>query len=281
MHWHVNPTTTLDLTRTGMIMGIVNVTPDSFSDGGRHASATAAIAHGIAQWQAGAAILDIGGESTRPGAADVPVAEELSRVLPVITGLRAALPSALLSIDTMKAEVASQALAAGADIINDVTGLTGDPLMPEVAAAAACGVVIMHMQGNPRTMQLAPEYRDVVAEVTAYLHQRMHALEAAGIPAIRMAFDPGIGFGKTPGHNLALLRALDSLAPHGRPLLVGLSRKSFIGSVLGSPVMADRDWPTVALTSLARERGARVVRVHDVAPNHQALRMTEAILAAG
>ena len=280
MLWQVNPTTTIDLTRTGMIMGIVNVTPDSFSDGGRHATTTAAVDHGIAHWQAGAAILDIGGESTRPGAAEVPVAEELNRVLPVIAGLRAALPAALISIDTMKAEVARQALAAGADIINDVTGLTGDPLMPEVAATAACGVVVMHMQGKPRTMQLAPDYTDVVAEVTAYLHQRLHALESTGIPAARVVFDPGIGFGKSLAHNLALMRSLDQLAPHGRPLLVGVSRKSFIGAILGSSEISDRDWPTVALTSLARERGARVIRVHDVAPNHQALRMTEAILAA-
>jgi dihydropteroate synthase len=279
MLWQVKSNQAIDLTTHGVIMGIVNVTPDSFSDGGRHATVDSAVAHGIAQWHAGAAILDVGGQSTRPGAADVPESVELARVLPVIAGLRAALPAAWISIDTMKAEVARQALAAGADIINDITGLTGDPLMIKVAAAAACGVVVMHMQGSPRTMQAAPTYTDVVAEVTTYLRDRLDALAAAGIPPDRIAFDPGIGFGKTVGHNLELMRALTRLAPPGRPLLVGVSRKSFIGAVLGSTGIQEREWPTVALTSLARERGARIIRVHDVAPNHQALRMTEAILA--
>jgi dihydropteroate synthase len=278
MIWQIHPLRSLDLRRTGLVMGIVNVTPDSFSDGGKFLAAEEAVARGLEQWRAGAGILDIGGESTRPGAPPVSMEEELRRVLPVIQGIKAAVPEAVVSIDTMKAEVARQAIAAGADIINDVTGLTGDPDMAGLAAASGCGVVVMHMQGTPRTMQAAPRYDDVVAEVSGFFLRRMAELGAGGLRREQLVFDPGIGFGKTLEHNLALLRALPDLAPAGRPLLLGVSRKSFIGGLLGTTDLAARDWPTVALTSFAREAGVRVVRVHDVAPNVQAMRMTEAIL---
>lgn len=267
----------MDLRERAVMMGIVNVTPDSFSDGGRFPDANAAVAHGMAQWESGAEILDVGGESTRPGAAEVAAEEEMDRVLPVLAGLRQAVPDAILSIDTMKAEVAAAALAAGASIINDVTGFT-HPAMIEVAARSSCGLVVMHMQGTPRTMQSAPRYDDVVAEVRAFLSARLDALVSAGIARERVVLDPGIGFGKSLEHNLALLRSLDQLSPPDRPLLLGVSRKSFIGAVLGNAELSNRHWATVALTCLARERGARILRVHDVTANAQALRMTEAIL---
>ena len=281
MIWQTSPGRMLDLTRQGQVMGIVNVTPDSFSDGGMFLDAAAAVAHGLGLLEEGAAIIDVGGESTRPGAPEVSADEEMARVLPVVRGLRAAAPGALVSVDTMKAEVARQALAAGADIINDVSGLEADPGMARVAAASGCGLVVMHMQGRPRTMQEAPAYGDVVAEVGAYFRRRLDALTQSGITPERLVFDPGIGFGKSVAHNLSLLAGLATLAPAGRPLLLGVSRKSFLGRVLGSESLADRAWPTVAMTSLAREAGVRLVRVHEVAPNLQALRMTEAILAAG
>jgi len=269
----------LDLSQRGAIMGILNVTPDSFSDGGRHAGVAAALEHARRMIAEGAAIIDIGGESTRPGAAAVPAAEEITRTLPVVAALRAEW-SGLISIDTMKAEVAAAALAAGADIVNDVSGLTVDPAMAGVCAASGCGVVVMHMQGDPRTMQLAPRYDDVVAVVRAFFEERLAVLGAAGIDPEALCFDPGIGFGKTLEHNLALLRALPALAPGGRPLLLGVSRKSFIGKVLDSVDLADRAWPTVALTARARDAGVMLHRVHDVKPNLEALRMTEAILHA-
>lgn len=278
MLWKLPHHPPLDLRRRGMVMGIVNATPDSFSESGRFASAEAAIAQGLRLHAEGAEILDIGGESTRPGAAAVDAEEELRRVLPVIRGLAAALPGALLSIDTMKAEVADAALHAGASILNDVTGLTGDPNMPAVAARSRCGVVIMHMKGRPRDMQIAPDYNDVVAEVRAYLAERYHTLAAAGLDPETMVFDPGIGFGKTLDHNLALLRALPTLAPAGRPLLLGISRKSCLGALLDGAPVSERAWATVAMTSFARERGVRILRVHEAATNVQALRMTEAIL---
>ncbi|WP_226894621.1 dihydropteroate synthase [Luteolibacter marinus] len=261
-------------------MGILNVTPDSFSDGGRHAGVEAALAHARRMIGEGAGIIDIGGESTRPGAEDVPAGEEIARTRPVVEALRAEWDGCL-SIDTMKAEVAAAALAAGADIVNDVSGLTADPAMAGLCAESGCGVVVMHMQGDPRTMQLAPHYEDVVGEVRGFFAERLDALTAAGIDPETLCFDPGIGFGKTVDHNLALLRALPDLAPHDRPLLLGVSRKSFIGRVLGSTDLADRTWPTVAITAWAREAGVRIHRVHDVRPNAEALRMTEAILGAG
>lgn len=276
MTWRIG-SRTLDLTQSGLIMGIVNVTPDSFSDGGRFADPGRAVEHALAMVADGADILDIGGESTRPGAEPVDEAEELRRVLPVIRALRSQ-SQVLISIDTMKASVARAALDAGADIINDVTGLRGDAAMVRLAAERDCGLVAMHMIGDPQTMQTAPHYDDVVAEVRSYLEERLRILSTAGIAPERIALDPGFGFGKTLEHNLSLLRHLPQLAIGDRPLLIGVSRKSMIGKVLHSTDMADRHWPTIALTAYAREHGARILRVHDVKPNAQALRMIEAIL---
>jgi dihydropteroate synthase len=258
-------------------MGIINATPDSFSDGGSFLNPQAALAHGLQMVAEGAEILDIGGESTRPGAQSVEADEEIRRVLPVIQALRRE-SQVLLSIDTSKAAVARAALDAGADIINDVTGLRGDPEMPALAASTSAGVVIMHMQGQPRTMQLAPTYDDVVEEVGNFFRQALERSVACGIDPMRIALDPGIGFGKTPEHNRRLLAELSAFLEFGRPLLVGVSRKSFLGWLAGSSAMDDRFWPGVALTSLCRERGARLLRVHDVKPHTEALRMTEAIL---
>lgn len=278
MLWQLPHRPALDLDHRALIMGIVNATPDSFSEAGRFASADDAIAQGMRLHEEGADILDIGGESTRPGAEAVAAVEEMRRVLPVIRALAESLPGVIISIDTMKAEVASAAIEAGASIINDVTGLTGDPEMPVVAARTKCGVVVMHMRGRPRDMQENPVYDDVVAEVRDFLARRFRDLADAGVAPEAMVFDPGIGFGKTLTHNLELLRSLGSLAPEGRPLLVGISRKSMLGALLGGARVEDRSWATVAMTSFARERGARILRVHEAAPNVQALRMTEAIL---
>ncbi len=269
-----------DLAHQGIVMGVLNVTPDSFSDGGRHADCEAAIRHGLGMAKAGAAIIDVGGESTRPGAWPVAVEEEIRRTEPVVRGLRAAGVEAAISIDTMKAEVAARALAAGADIVNDVSALRHDPEMTRVMADSGAGLVLMHMQGDPRTMQDAPSYNDVVSEVLDFLRQRMEACLNVDIPPERIALDPGIGFGKNLQHNMALINHLPSLAAMGRPVVLGVSRKSFIGKITGSEHPADRDWPTVALTSYARRLGARVFRVHDPRPNLHALRMTEALLDA-
>ena len=221
----------------------------------------------------GADLIDIGGESTRPGADPVSEAEEMQRVLPVIEQLT----DLALSIDTMKPAVARAALDAGAEIVNDVTGLR-DPVMREVVRVTGAGAIAMHMQGEPRTMQSAPHYADVCGEIRETFRQTLDACLACGIDPMCLAFDPGIGFGKTVAHNLTLLQNLEAVRVGGRPLVLGVSRKSFIGKVLGSERMDDRDWPTVALTSYLRERGASVLRVHDVKPNAEALRMTEAIL---
>jgi len=267
----------IDLSRRARVMGIINATPDSFSDGGSFLDPQAALAHGLQMVAEGAEILDIGGESTRPGAQSVEADEEIRRVLPIIQALRRE-SQVLLSIDTSKAAVARGALDAGADIINDVTGLRGDPDMAALAAASKAGIVIMHMQGEPRTMQVAPTYDDVVEEVGNFFRQALARSVACGIEPMRIALDPGIGFGKTPEHNRRLLAELSAFLEFGRPLLVGVSRKSFLGWLAGSSAMDDRFWPGVALTSLCRERGARILRVHDVKPHTEALRMTEAIL---
>lgn len=260
-----------------MVMGIVNVTPDSFSDGGQFFDLELAVRHGVELAHEGADILDIGGESTRPGAEPVSVDEELRRVLPVIRALRAK-TKALISIDTFKARVAREALAAGADIVNDVSGLMHDAEMISVLQQSKAGVVLMHMKGEPRTMQLNPVYDDVVAEVRAFFDARLRVLAEAGVDERRVMLDPGIGFGKAVAHNLALLRSLPALRARGRPMLIGVSRKSMIGKLIGSDDLADRAWPTVALTSYVREHGASAVRVHEVAANVQAMRMTEAII---
>jgi dihydropteroate synthase len=266
----------LDLTRRGVIMGVLNVTPDSFSDAGSFLDAKAAVAHALRMESEGAEIIDIGGESTRPGAEAVEPEEELRRIVPVVEGLRAR-SQVIISIDTSKAIVAEAALGLGADIINDVTALLGDPRMPELAAKSQAGVVLMHMQGTPRTMQQNPRYPDVVAEVAEFLRQRVSVAIGYGMAADRIVLDPGIGFGKKPDHNLALLRSLGTLVELGRPVLLGVSRKSFLGWLADAPATPDRFWPGVALTSFCREKGARIFRVHEPEPHRDALRMTEAI----
>ena len=257
------------------LMGIVNVTPDSFSDGGLFLDPERAIAHGRELVQQGADVLDIGGESTRPGAAGVSAVEELDRVLPVIEGL--AVDGQPLSIDTSKAAVAAAALDAGAEIVNDVTGLRADPELAPLCAESGCDVVLMHMQGDPRTMQESPSYDDVVDEVRSFLAERVEFALAAGIAEGRIWLDPGIGFGKTAAHNMELLRRLGELRELGRPLVVGTSRKSFIGRVDGSSA-DERLGGTIASSVIAAAEGAAVLRVHDVAELRQALTVAAAVL---
>jgi len=267
----------VDLSRHGMIMGVLNVTPDSFSDDGEFFSIDKAVARGLEIVAEGARIVDVGGESTRPGAEAVGVEEELRRVIPVIEKLRVKI-DIFISIDTSKSEVADAALEAGVSIINDVTGGRGDEKMLPLAAKRNAAFIIMHMQGTPRNMQVSPHYDDVVSEVADFfLQQYARALEC-GIDPMAIAFDPGIGFGKTFEHNLELIAKLDALRVQERPLVVGVSRKSFLGKLVGSSDMSDRLVPTVALTSLLRSRGANIIRVHDVKENVDALRVTEAVL---
>lgn len=255
------------------VMGIVNVTPDSFSDGGLFLDPEKAIAHGLALVEEGADVLDIGGESTRPGAAEVTAEEEIRRVVPVVRGLAGAAP---ISIDTTKAEVAREAIAAGATIVNDVSGLRGDSGMAETCAAHDVEVVVMHMIGTPRTMQNDPRYDDVVAEVKAFLMGQVEVAIEAGIERERIWIDPGIGFGKTVEHNLALLKATAEFADTGLPVLLGPSRKTFIGKIDGSK--EDRRLGgTIAACLESRRGGAKMVRVHDVAAVAQALRIADAI----
>ncbi|GAB4183179.1 MAG: dihydropteroate synthase [Terrimicrobiaceae bacterium] len=258
-------------------MGVLNVTPDSFSDGGKLPAVEDAVGHAMRMEAEGASIIDVGGESTRPGSKPVGLDEELHRVIPVIRGIRSR-SEVVISIDTMKAGVAEAAIEAGADIVNDVSAFRADEVMVSVAARWKAGVVLMHMQGNPATMQQAPAYGDVVVEVEGFLRERLAAVECAGVDPEAVALDPGIGFGKLPAHNLALLRATPVLCRIGRPILLGVSRKSFLGWIASAPEIEDRFWPGVALTSLGREMGARIFRIHDPGAHHQALRMTEAIL---
>jgi dihydropteroate synthase len=261
------------------LMGVVNVTPDSFSDGGRYLAPISAIEHGVELHREGAAILDVGGESTRPGAEPVPRGEELARVLPVIDGLIASGADARISIDTSKAAVASAAIASGATLVNDVTALRGDPEMAGVIAGAGVDCCLMHMLGEPRTMQEDPRYDDVVSEVKAFLEQRLAYAVAQGISEDRILLDPGIGFGKTVEHNLELLRRLDELVAVGRPVVIGTSRKSFLGKLTGRPDPADRVPGTIATSVVAFERGARIFRVHDVAPVRDGLLVAAATVA--
>lgn len=267
----------LDLSRPA-VMGILNVTPDSFSDGGFYFDRDRAVAHAARMVEEGADIIDVGGESTRPGAQPVSAEEEIERVVPVIERLARQL-DVPISVDTSKAEVMRAAVAAGAGFINDVRALR-EPGALETAAALGVPVCLMHMQGEPRTMQDNPRYGDVVAEVRDFLAARCAAAEAAGIPRTRLLVDPGFGFGKTVEHNLELLRGLPALAALGVPVLVGLSRKSMIGKLLGLPVER-RLHASVALALMAVHHGARVVRVHDVAPTVEAIRMWEAVYARG
>ena len=262
----------------GAVMGILNVTPDSFSDGGLHAGVPAALAHARRMLAAGAHIIDIGGESTRPGAAEVSIQEELERVVPVMRALRWEFPDALLSVDTRHAEVARAALEEGADILNDITGLA-DAAMRCVCREIPCGIVVMHMQGEPATMQQNPVYQDVVAEVRSFFEARLALLESEGIDPLRVCLDPGIGFGKTVEHNLSLIRELSALRVQNRPLLMALSRKRFMGSILGDAALArEQVWPTLAMSLLAAERGADMHRVHDIAELCGALKLRQALL---
>jgi dihydropteroate synthase len=260
-------------------MGIVNVTPDSFSDGGLHFDPDAAIAHALQLVEAGADLLDVGAESTRPGSAAVPPEEQLRRLVPVLRALR---PRVVvpISIDTTSAQVARAALDLGADVINDTSGVRADAAMPAVLAASDCGVVVMHMQGTPRTMQQSPAYADVVREVAAWMRERLAALATAGIAAERIVLDPGIGFGKLLQHNLALLRDLDRLQALGRPLVVGASRKSFLGALLDEPAPRARLAGDLAVVAHARAAGVAILRVHDVRAARGFLRVLAA-LAAG
>jgi dihydropteroate synthase len=265
-------------------MGILNVTPDSFSDGGRYLQREAAIAHGERLLADGADLLDVGGESTRPGAEPVPAAVERERVLPVVEGLLARHPSARISIDTSKAAVAAAALDAGAQVINDVTALRGDPQMAGLVAERGAECCLMHMQGEPRTMQEDPRYGDVVDDVKAFLAERLDFAVREGVGEQRVMLDPGIGFGKTVEHNLTLLRRLDELLELGRPIVIGTSRKAFLGRIAArGEVLAPgaRLAGTLASNVLALERGASVFRVHDVAPVREALAVAAATLGAG
>jgi dihydropteroate synthase len=271
-----------DLTKRGLIVGILNTTPDSFSDGGLFLNLNEAVKHGLKLIADGADILDIGGESTRPGSESVGEEEEMSRVLPVIKALRA-VTDVPFSIDTSKASVADAALEAGADIINDVTALCGDARMGEVAASRGAGLILMHMQGRPQTMQLNPSYAedDVVRTVAKFLSERRAAAIGFGVDAAAITLDPGLGFGKTMAHNLALLRGIPELVTLGSPLMIGHSRKSFLGKIKGLGAVQDRGLAAaVALTGLAYASGARLFRVHDAAPHREALRVTEAVFSS-
>ncbi len=264
-----------------LIMGILNVTPDSFSDGGRFARCEAAVAHGLAMAAQGADIIDVGGESTRPGAEPVQGATQRARVLEVIAALHAKLPGhVLISVDTRSASVAEAALAAGAGMINDVSAGAADANMPGVAAAARCPIVLMHLQGTPATMQDDPQYADVVGEVEAWLLARAAVAQAAGVARENILLDPGICFGKRSRHNLQLLAALPRLAAHGYPLLLGVSRKRYMGDLLGALRPEQLEPATCSATAIGVMAGVAVFRVHDVAANRQAADVAHAIRAA-
>ena len=267
-----------DLGPRAWLMGVLNVTPDSFSDGGLYAEPGRAVDRGLALVAEGADIVDVGGESTRPGSLPVPEAEELRRVVPVVEALRKQTP-ALISVDTTKSAVARAALEAGADIVNDTSALRFDPAMAGVVARSGAAVVLMHMKGTPLTMQDAPAYDDIMGEIAAFLDDRIRVAEAAGIPRGRVVVDPGIGFGKSFAHNLELLRRQAVFHALGRPLLVGFSRKAFLGRILDRPP-DERLEGTIAAAVLSVERGAHILRVHDVGPVAQAVRAAEAILFA-
>jgi dihydropteroate synthase len=263
-----------------LVMGVVNVTPDSFSDGGRHARPEQAVAHALALVEQGADLLDVGGESTRPGSVPVEPEEELRRVLPVVEALarQTAVP---ISVDTSKAEVARACLGAGASVINDVTALAGDPRMAEVVREWGAGAILMHMQGTPQTMQMAPTYADVVVDIYRSFEERLQSLAGLGLDVARLVIDPGIGFGKTLGHNLEVLARLDRFQGLGRPVCLGVSRKGFIGRLLGRPV-DQRLAGALAVACHALARGAtQVLRVHDVAATLDAVRMWQAIDMGG
>jgi dihydropteroate synthase len=260
-----------------VLMGILNVTPDSFSDGGQHTSVASAVQHAERMVAEGAALIDVGGESTRPGAAAVTAAAQMARVLPVLHALREALPSQIvLSVDTRSPQVATESIAAGATVINDISGGATAGML-ELAAAHGVTVVLMHMQGTPENMQAAPGYQDVVGEVLAYLLQRAAAAEQAGVAQSQILLDPGIGFGKTRAHNLALLRALPQFVASGYPILLGTSRKRFMGAICRETEFSELLGATCATTALGVAAGVKVFRVHDVKANRQALEVAWAI----
>jgi dihydropteroate synthase len=265
-----------DVSRHALIMGVLNVTPDSFSDGGEFFTPQKAIERGVVMAAEGAHIIDIGGESTRPGSEPVAAEEELCRVIPVIEKLRQEI-DVPISIDTSKAEVARAAIEAGASIVNDITGGRGDERMLPFIADTESALIIMHMQGTPRTMQVHPRYTDVVTEISDFFRQQYARAIGLNIDPMAIAFDPGIGFGKTLEHNVEVLAQLERLRVHDRPLVVGVSRKSFLGKLIGSQEITDRLVPGIALNSILRGRGADVLRVHDVKENVYALRVTEAV----
>ena len=265
-----------DPARRTLVMGVLNVTPDSFSDGGRYADVDAAVSHGREMAGHGAAILDVGGESTRPGSQPVPEAEQVRRVVPVIKALAGQVP-ALLSIDTTRAAVAEAALEAGAHLVNDISGGMDDPALLPLVARRRVPVILMHMQGTPATMQVNPTYRNVTAEVRAFLQNRIAAARSAGIEPARILIDPGIGFGKTSRHNLELLRNLREFASLGNPIVLGSSRKGFIGKITGESLDSGRPFGTAATVAWGVTNGASIVRVHDVGPMSQVVRMIEAI----
>src|SRR5215475_11985756 len=268
---------TFDLSRRGLIMGVLNVTPDSFSDGGEFFAPDRAVEHGLRMAAEGAHVIDVGGESTRPGSEAITADEELRRVIPVIEQLRRK-SEAIISIDTSKAEVARAAVRAGASIVNDVTGGRGDEEMMPLISETKSAFIIMHMQGTPQTMQISPQYTNVVLEVSDFFRQQYARAIVYNVDPMAIAFDPGIGFGKTLEHNLELLTQLEQLRACDRPIVIGVSRKSFLSKLISSAQMSDRLAPAVALTSLLRARGADVLRVHDVKENVNALKVTEAIL---
>jgi dihydropteroate synthase len=269
---------TLPVEERVLVMGVLNLTPDSFSDGGRYQGLDAAVARAEAIEAEGADVLDIGGESSRPGSRPVSLEEELARVIPVVTVLahRIKIP---ISIDTAKAEVARGCLDLGASLINDVTALRGDPAMAGVVARAGAGLILMHMQETPETMQDHPTYGDVVQEIGEFLQARVEAAEAAGIARERIAVDPGLGFGKTLEHNLTILQGLSALAALGRPIVIGPSRKGFVGALLDRPVL-EREWGTAAAVAACVLQGAHVVRVHSVAAMKEVARVAWAVRTA-
>lgn len=266
---------TIEINDRPLVMGVVNVTPDSFFDGGRYATPDAAIRHALRLAEEGADLLDIGAESTRPGSDSIDEGEERRRLMPVVTAVAKAV-SIPISVDTMKATVARAALEAGAVIVNDVSALQADPAMAEVVATTGAGVVLMHMQGSPRTMQKAPVYDDVVGEVAEFFRERMRFCRDRGIEQDQIVLDPGIGFGKLLLHNLTLLGQLETFVSFGRPILVGVSMKSFIGQVVGRPV-EERSWGTAAAIALAVSKGAGILRVHDVKVMKEVVTMAAAI----
>jgi dihydropteroate synthase len=271
---------TVDLSRRGWIMGVLNVTPDSFSDGGNYFAPEKAVEHGLKMAEAGADVIDVGGESTRPRAEPVSPEEELRRVIDVIKQLRAR-SDVVISIDTSKAEVAEAAIDSGASIVNDVTGGRGDATMMKLVAKRGVAFIVMHMQGTPRTMQIDPHYKDVVSDVADFFRQQYACAIECGVNPMAIAFDPGIGFGKTQRHNLALLADPKRLRIHDRPLVIGVSRKSFLGKITQSADMTSCVTATAALTAALWTRGVQVFRVHDVKENLAALRTAEAVWATG